>query len=241
MKLFRNPVLFVCALLTATLFTMSACRKSAEEVIALITESEAAEIIETAVAQRSAGLTMPTIDMAALVDQYLENCGTPGDTTILKSKNGGATTYNYTFNMNWLVNCNALGIPLDANTTVTGNGSFNSLHWNGSDATSGSLVFTGLNPSEPNYIANGSYSLQGDITGSLRRNTPTFNCKTDITVKDLTIRKSDYTITGGTGTAVVTANNGQGETTSLTSSLTFNGDGTVTVVINGQTHTFQLQ
>jgi len=208
---------------------------------ALITESEAAEIIETAVTQRSAGFTMPTIDMATVVGQYLENCGIPGDTTILKSKNGAVATYNYTFNLGWLVNCNPLGIPLNASATISGNGSFNATHWNGSYATSGSLVFTGLNPSEPNYIANGSYNLQGDITGSLRRTTPTFNCKTDITVKDLTIRKTDYTITGGTGTAVVTANNGQGETTSLTGSLTFNGDGTVTVVINGQTHTFQLQ
>lgn len=241
MKYFRNPVLFACALLTATLFTLSSCNKSTEEIAALITESEAAEIIETAVAQRSAGVTMPTIDMAALVDQYLENCGTPGDTTILKSKNGAATTFNYTFNMNWLVNCNALGIPLNASAAVTGNGSFNSLHWYGSNATNGSLVFTGLNPSAPNYIADGSYGLQGDITGSLRRNTPTFNCKTDVTVKDLTMRKSDYSIIGGTGTAVITATNGQGETTSLTGSLTFNGDGTVTVVINGQSHTFQLQ
>lgn len=241
MKISRNPVLFACTLFASVLITLSACRKDAEEIVALLTESEAAEIIETAISERTGGITAPTIDMAQLLELYLENCGTPGDTTLVKSKNGGVSTFNYTWNMGWLVNCNALGVPLDANTTISGNGYYTSLHWNGNAATNGSLAFTNLNPAESNYIANGSYTLQGDITGSLRKTTPTFNCKTEITLKDLNIRKSDYMVTGGSGTAVVTGNDGKGNTQTLNGTLTFNGDGTVTVVVNGHTHSFQLQ
>ena len=241
MKINRiNQILPALVFVASALAFLSSCRKSAEDIAVLISESEAAEIVETAITERTAGLTVPTVDMAQIVDNYLENCGIPGDTTLQKSNTNPFATYDYTFGLEWLINCNDLGIPQNASVDVTGSGTFASSNWSGSDQANGTLTFTGLSLQAPEYIVNGSYTLTGDLTGDLRRIDPTFNCTTAITLTDLTISKTSYKITGGTGTVVITGTNGQGNTRTLNGTLTFNGDGTVTVVVNGHTHTFPV-
>lgn len=235
----KNQMLLALAAFVAILFV--SCRKNAEEIMALLSESEAAEIVETAVAERSAGAAMPAVDMTKLVESWLENCGIPGDTTLQRAKTTGPVTYNYTFDLDWLVQCNNLNIPTSAAVNVAGNGSFSTQRWSGSDATTGELSLTGLNPQAPDYIVNGAYTLEGNITGSLRNGNPTLNCTTTLNLINLTIRKTDHHITGGSGTATVVATNGKGQSETLNATLVFNGDGTVTVSVNGHTHTFPIQ
>lgn len=235
-----NVRLLAFAFAAVCLSFLAACRKSPEEIAALISESEAAEIAEASVAERTAGATMPAVDMAAILETTLQTCGVPGDTSFQRSQNSAAAGYQYTFNLGWLVQCNDLNIPQSASVDVSGAGSFTTPHWSGSDQTAGSLTFTGLAPSAPDYVANGSYTLTGDLTGSLRRVDPTFACVTEISLTNLTLRKSDYHITGGTGTLEITASNGQGNSQTLSGTLVFNGDGTATVTVNGHSHTFQL-
>jgi hypothetical protein len=235
-----NLIPFFAATLFVALTALTACRKDPEEIIALLTNSEAAEIIETAVASKTAGFAMPVIDASQIIDAYLNNCNVPGDTTLNKSKAAGAATYNYTFNMDWLVTCSNLNLPQSAQVDITANGAFSSLHWAGSDVTAGNLTYTGLDLQAPEYIINGSYDLEGDITGALRKATPSFNCLTTLQLVNLTISKTTYNITGGTGTATVVGNAANGETKTLTGELLFNSDGTLTVTVNGYTHTFPL-
>lgn len=235
----KNQMLLTLAVFAATLFV--SCRKNAEEIVALLSDSEAAEIVETAVAERSAGAAMPAVDMTKLVESWLENCGVPGDTTLQRAKTTGPVTYNYTFDMDWLVQCNNLNVPTAATVDIAGNGSFSTQRWAGSDATTGELSITGLNPQAPDYIVNGAYTLEGDVTGSLRNANPTLNCTTTLNLSDLAIRKSDRLIAGGTGTATVVVTNGKGRSETLNGALVFNGDGTVTVTVNGHTHTFPIQ
>lgn len=236
----KNLLLLTPVLLALTLAGFTACHKSAEDVAALISESEAAEIVETAVSARSAGLTMPTVDMAQILDAYLDNCGVPGDTTLQKSNANGFATYNYTFGLEWLIHCNGLGLPLDASVDVTGNGAFSTARWAGSDQGTGTLTFTGLGVQETAYVVNGAYTLTGDLTGDLRRVDPTIDCTTTVQLTDVRISKSTYQITGGGGTVQVVATNGQGNTRTLDGAIVFNGDGTVTVTVNGHEKTFEL-
>jgi len=221
----------------AVLFIFASCRKSGEEIIALLSETEAAEILETSVSAKMAGFTMPTVDMAQILENYLNSCNVPGDTSLQKSKTVAGASYNYTFNMDWLVTCSNLGVPQSAAVDIAGNGTFGSPHWSGSDVTVGELVFTGLSPQEPAYIVNGTYELEGDLTGNLRRVDPTLNCVTELNISNLTISKSSYQVTGGSGSAkVIGSSNGRQQT--LNGLLTFNTDGTVTVTVNGHTHNF---
>lgn len=236
----KNLLLLNLALLTAALTFFVSCKKSGEEVAALLSESEAAEIAETAISDRSAGVAMPTIDATQIIESQLDNCNVPGDTSFQKSNSNAYATYNYTFGLEWLLTCNNLGIPQSASVEVNGNGSFSTARWEGSDATTGNLTLTGLSLQEPAYLVNGTYTLTGDLTGDLRRVDPTFDCTTAITLTNLSISKTTYAITGGTGTVAVTATNGQGNTHTLNGTLLFNGNGTATVTVNGHTHTFTL-
>lgn len=236
----KNQTLAALLFFVSALACFSSCRKTAEDIIEIISESEAAEIAETAIAERTAGMSMPTVDMAQILETYLENCGVPGDTTLQKSNSGANASYNYTFGLEWLVNCNDLGVPQNAEVGLSGDGTFSTNRWSGDEQASGTLTFTGLNPQATDYIVNGSYTLEGDVTGDLRRVDPTFSCTTTITLVNVTISKSTYKITGGSGAVQITGTNGQGNTRTLTGTLTFNGDGTVTVVVNGHSHTFPV-
>lgn len=236
----KNLLPLFATLLFSALTALTACRKDPEEIIALISNSEAAEIVETAMASKTAGFTMPVIDASQIIETYLNSYNTPGDTTVQKSKDGGAATYNYTFNMDWLVTCSNLNIPQSASVNIAANGAFTSLHWSGNDVTAGNLTYTGLDLQSPEYIVNGSYELEGDITGALRKVSPTFNCLTELHLTDLKINKSTLKITGGTGTVSVVGNAANGDTKTLNGSLVFNADGTVTVTVNGYSRTFPL-
>ncbi|MDX1912194.1 MAG: hypothetical protein SFV22_11935 [Saprospiraceae bacterium] len=237
----KNLMPLFAVLFIAALTVLTSCRKDPEEVIELLTESEAAEIIEDAVANRTAGFTLPTVDAAQIVETYLNSCNTPGDTSLQKSKSTGAATYNYSFAMDWLVICSDLNVPQTANVGIEGAGTFGSPHWTGTDVTAGDLTFTGLSPQDASYVVNGTYDLTGNLTGSLRRVTPSFDCTVALVLNNLTLDKNTYKITGGTGTAVVTASTANGQSKTLNGALEFNGNGSVTVEINGHVHTFQWQ
>lgn len=235
----KNLLPFFAILFFAALASLTSCRKDPEEVIELISNSEAAEIIEDAVASRTAGLSAPTIDAAALVDAYLNSCGTPGDTSYTKAKTGGVATYDYAFEMDWLITCSDLGVPQTANINIAGAGDFSSPHWLGTENTAGELVFTGLSPMEASYVVNGAYDLTGNLTGSLRKVSPSFDCVVTLHLTNLLIDKNTYKITGGSGTAVITASSANGQTKTLNGDLVFNGNGSATVTVNGHEHTFQ--
>ncbi|MFZ4477872.1 MAG: hypothetical protein ACOYPR_21930 [Saprospiraceae bacterium] len=237
----KNLLPFFAILFFAALASLTACRKDPEAVLELITNSEAAEIIEDAVANKTAGLTAPTIDAAAIVDAYLNSCGVPGDTSFTKVKTSGVATYNYAFNMDWLVTCSNLGVPQSANIGIEGNGNFGSAHWTGTDNTLGDLTFTGLSPQEASYVVNGAYDLTGNLTGSLRKVSPSFDCVIALELTNVLLDKNTHQITGGSGIATVTASTANGQTKTLTGTLVFNGNGSATVEVNGHSHTFQWQ
>lgn len=231
-------MLLPIALLTTTL--LLACRKDAEEVVEMLSNSEAAEIVENAVTARSAGATMPAEEMAKMLEGDLGDCGIPGDTSFQRSSTAGPVTYNYLFDLNWLINCNNLGVPQDAQVGIAGNGTFNTQRWSGNNTAAGTLTFAGLNPQATAYTVNGSYTLDGGLSGNLRKIDPTLDVEITVNLTDLTIRKSDRFITGGTGTVVITATNGRGRSETVNGTLVFNGDGTATVTVNGFSYTFPL-
>jgi hypothetical protein len=233
----KNHLLILLTFTITTVALFTSCKKDPEEIAALLSETEASEIAETAISDRTAGATMPTVDVAKLVESSLGNCGVPGDTSFQKSKSG-TVSYNYKYDLGWVVNCNNLNIPQNATVTIKGNGNFGTARWDGATQGDGNLTFTGLGLSDPNYIANGSYTISGDVTGDFRKVDPTLTCKTEVTLTGLTISKSTYKITGGTGTLKITATDGKGRTETVNGTLVFNADGTVTVTINGHSHTF---
>ncbi len=184
-------------------------------------------------------MTMPTIDMATILETVENNCGVAGDTAYVLTRNIGAATYNRNFSMTWLVNCSPLNIPLDATFKVNGGGTFTGVNWTGETTCAGDLAFTGLGSQATDYIASGSYQYAGTLTGSLRRSDPSVTCDATLSLTNLNINKTSQQITGGTGTATVKATAASGETITVIASIVFNGNGSVTVNVNGRERTFQ--
>ena len=238
MKNMRNQIFALVVLITGTL-SFTACNKKAEEIQALVSNSEATEILETMITERTAGLTMPTVDMAAILETVENNCGVAGDTTYSLTKTLGAATYNRNFSLNWLINCNQLNIPEDATFKVTGAGTFAGVNWTGETACTGDMAFTGLSGQATEYSASGSYLYTGTLTGDLRRTDPSVTCEADLSLTNLRISKTTNQITAGTGTATLKATATSGETITVTASIVFNGNGSVTVNVNGRERTFE--
>ncbi|MBN8679006.1 MAG: hypothetical protein J0M29_12330 [Chitinophagales bacterium] len=234
-----KKILWIFPAILALAAISTSCRKDPQEVIELLTESEAAEIIEDAVANRTSGLTAPTIDASEIVEAYLNACGEPGDTTFSTSKTAGVATYSYVFGMDWLLTCSNLGVPQSAEVGIEGNGNYSSPHWTGIQTTVGNLVFTGLSPQETAYVVNGSYDLDGNLTGSLRKVNPSINCVISMEVTNLLLDKTTQKISGGSGTFTLTASTANGQSKTMEGTLVFNGNNTVTVTVNGHEHTFE--
>ncbi|MFN0015441.1 MAG: hypothetical protein ACKVU2_12915 [Saprospiraceae bacterium] len=237
MNNFRFRSLILLAAATGALALVS-CKKDSEEIQALISDAEAAEIVETAVSGRSAGTTMTTDDMAEMLASLA--CGVPGDTTLQHSGTPGPVSCSGTFEIGWLITCSTLGVPQSAQFDLDGTTSFTAARWSGSGTGSGSLTATGLSPSATAYIFGGSYNSGRQLTGNLRKVDPTITTTTEMILTDLTIRKSDKMVTGGTATVIITATAANGGTRTVNGTLIFNGNGTATVTVNGYSHTFQL-
>lgn len=239
MKNMRNPIIALCILLASSL-ALTSCRKDAEDIQAILSNSEAAEVMEIMITERTAGMTTPTIDMAAIVESVDITCGVTGDTAYTLTKSVGATTYSRNFNMSWLVTCNNVNIPQSVDFDVNGTGTFTGLNWTGSTTSTGEMAFTGLGVQATDYNASGSYQYTGTFTGDLRRTDPSVNCVANLALTNLVINKSTQQITGGTGTATLTATSASGQTATFNVTIVFNGNGSVTVEVNGHSHTFQV-
>lgn len=239
MKNMRNPIIALFVLIAGSL-SLTSCRKDAEDIQAILSNSEAAEVMEIMITERTAGMTTPTIDMAALIESVDITCGVTGDTAYTLTKSVGATTYSRNFNISWLVTCNNANIPQSVDFDVDGSGTFTGLNWTGSTTSTGEMAFTGLGVQATDYNASGSYQYTGTFTGDLRRTDPSVNCVADLTLTNLVINKSTQQITGGTGTAKLTATSASGQTATFNVTIVFNGNGSVTVEVNGHSRTFQV-
>ncbi|MEZ4918906.1 MAG: hypothetical protein R2792_07325 [Saprospiraceae bacterium] len=227
---------------TACIFmaSLSSCRKNADEVKEIITESEAAEIVEAAVSERTAGAALSTEEMARMAGSTLDQCNQPGDTSFAFSNDYAGASYAYQLGLDWLLSCSDLDVPQQLQFDMTGSGTFASVKWDGTQSSTGTLLLTGLDFQSAAYTLNGDYDYVGEITGDLRLVDPSLDCTIEINLVDLQLDKDTYDITTGSGSIVLTVSNGRGQTQTLNGQLVFNGDGTATVTINNLSYTFDL-
>lgn len=220
------------------LSSLMSCRKDPEEIAELISDSEAAEIVESAVSSRSAGMTTPSEDAAKTLDANLYNCGIPGDTSVANSGGNNIAGYQYSAQVSWLVNCSNLGLPQSADFQLQGNSAFNAANWNGTETFNGSLHFSGLSLQETAYSAEGQFNFTGNLTGKRRNVDPNLNSTLTVDLSTLTIDKSTKQISSGNGTLQLVVSSASGQSKTLTGTIVFNGNQSATVTING--HSFNI-
>ena len=241
----RLSMAVFCALLMASLF--SGCKK--ETTSNNLTADDAADAISYATASGTGGLSAQVSSTASYSsaqgvyktdngNSTTLTCGVPFDTAINYTYTG-VTTANYSSQWAYLLTCNG---QLSQSLSLTGsyNGNYDAARISSTNSGNRTWTLSGLdlNTSTP-YTFNGTFTRTGSHTSKVR-NRYTYTVNMTITLTNLTVSKTTYQITGGTGTVVMTGNVSNGNSYSFNGDIVFNGNGNATLTINGNIYSITL-
>ena len=226
---------------------LAACNKDNEDSPTLgseISEEEAAIVIEGAVTAKTQGLGAEMEDALFLADEYAEKsggagpCGEPFDSTLTRSIDNGNITASYTVNWGWLVNCNALQIPIAIDYQRSSTGDYETTRMASSDNASSNWAISNLIQGG-NYVLDGTYTRQGAQQSKVR-NQSSFSSSLLIEVDNLNIDKGTRRIQSGIAGFTLDITGPDGNTQTFEGDIVFNGDGSATIIINGNSYTVDL-
>lgn len=233
---------FFLILSSAPFFT--SCKNDEEEQI-VITEEDAYDVIEGTLQSDTYGLT-ETVAKASETAEDLEvytetpeiSCGTTYTNSYTASDSGINYSYSYSAEGNYLLNCTNLGLPssFEFNNTISGN--YDASRMSSNDQSESELTVTGLAPTSANAVFNGNYERKGTQQSKVR-NQRTFESVVSYNLTNLEVSKSLHKINGGVANLTVSLST-SGVTKSYNANLTFNGDYTATLVMNGHTYTINF-
>lgn len=226
------PALFVAATLVFT-----ACQK---ESLTVMSDDDVSQSMSDDFSESSGG-TSTDITASARTAAILNNsifCGLTGDSTYVYT--GPAGLYNLTTTWTWVVTCTS-GTPTSIDFTNSGSASYNGANLDFSNTFVGDAQVTDLS-NATEFTAVGTSVRTGTGTISSKRRTKDFSYVTTFTYTDVKIKRTDYTISSGTGTAHCVGAVVDGDAFDRSATIVFNGDGTYTITLdNGKTFTFNLR
>lgn len=251
MNTMKNPVnlqsgltyLFIAIFLAAA---SVACNKeeTGQPQSEAVSNEEIVALVEGALVADTEGLAAEMQDAAYVADEALEKdntlpCGETFDTTVVRNYSSAHFTAAYTSNWNWTLNCNDLNIPLSLDFNRQSQGEYETPRMESSDNAEGSWTVSNLTLGA-NYILNGSYSRQGSQTSKVRQQN-SFTSSIEIAVAELNFSKADREIVSGSATFILTGS-GTGGNVNFThqGSIVFNGNGTATLTVNGNSYDIDL-
>ena len=225
-----------CAL--TVLFT--ACQQQ-EELDEVLTEEEAVATLESEFQVSDGGLTYEALDATEVADDNAatiqNNCGWTGDSTFSYANSQNGRSVSYAFAYAWEVSC--LGqIPQTFALTTERDGSASTPRHSGNVSANGDYMVDSL-VIGTHYLLNAQYDLEADRTFTGRNQTHQVAIDLSITLTDITVLKGSQQISSGQGTyTLIGTRNGNSRT--FTGTATFLGNGTVQIVVNGNTYTITL-
>jgi len=214
-----------------------------------LTNEEAAEVIASSLSEDADGLSVSVATMAAVTSEALAAddggrtlsvCDYTKDSTFTRTRNTALITSSYNFEYSYQVSCSNLGLPQAMAANLSYSGVYETARASSDNAGDGELALTGLALSENNYVANGTYSRQGSFTSKVR-NQNAIQSDLTLTLADLTVDKGTYAIKGGTLSVALTGSVASKGNFSYTASVQFNGAGSATITINGETYEVDLE
>lgn len=209
-----------------------------------VTEEEAVEIVEASLKESTGGVSKTSTTYAEALSTDItmnELCDTLYERSFPYNYNNNFVEADYAFNWSYEITCNGLDIPQTAMFNSNSTGAYNTQRLTSSDSTACNFMITGLQLSNSEYIFNGSFTRNGNQTFMTNRQAGNITSLMNLQITDLSVDKTDYQITGGTAVLTISGQTGQGNTFSYQGTLTFNADGTATLLINGNTYTIDLR
>ncbi len=238
----RNSNVFILSffLLVATFFTSCTENETMPEPQPTLSTEEFAELIEVSLAPSNGGwveiLESSTKTMESLnLQDYCNN--TYGDTLEYEYTGARIQANSETiFNLDLV--CNGFNIPQASGVSINSAVNFNTprIKSNNSSSFQGSL--TGLELVAPDINWNGTFSQAGihELNfDQIQKGTSTF----EFTMSDLIINKQTQVISSGSGIYEFTINVNEFSQT-VAGTITFNGDQTVTIVVNDREFIIEL-
>ncbi|MFN8396448.1 MAG: hypothetical protein U0176_17620 [Bacteroidia bacterium] len=225
------------SLLVAGTLMFTACNK---EAMTTMSDDDISESMSNDFSESSGG-TSTDISASARTAAVLNSsvfCGLTGDSTFVYVGTGGR--YNLTTTWTWVVTCTS-GTPTSIDFTNTGNAAFNGTALSFTNTFVGDASITDLS-NATEFTAAGTSVRTGTGSFEGKRRTKDFTYVTTFTYTDVKIKRSDYTISSGTGTAHCVGAVVDGEAFDRTATISFQGDGTYIVTLdNGNVYTFNLK
>lgn len=206
-----------------------------------ITEEDAYDVIEGSLVESSYGLSQ-TVEEASTTAEDLAVYTTDADIecgqlyTNTYSANGA--NFNYSEERSYKLICNNAEEPSSFEFDNTASGTYDVLRMSSDDNFTTELTVTGLEPSSDNAIVNGSYVRNGTQQSKVRYNR-SFTSTVNYSLNNLQLNKSQHKIEGGTAVLNITLT-ADGVTKTYNANLTFNGDNTATLDINGNIYSINL-
>jgi len=198
-----------------------------------LSDEEAAEVLEASFSKTTGGLTeelestseeLESLDLQVYCDSLFGN-------NLEYEYNGANAQASATIGWTLDLACNDFDIPQSAIMAYGTEVSFNISRISSVGASTFSGSLTGLELASPALTWNGTYTRSAASEFRFRQQY-NGNSDLDMTLTDVVFDKKDLIIASGTGafTLVVTIN---GNDQTFEGTLTFNGDQTATLVING--------
>ncbi|AWM14381.1 hypothetical protein DI487_11290 [Flavobacterium sediminis] len=209
-------------------------------------EQDVVEIIENSLKEDTGGLSKTievTVSLAGEQGVYTEtpdiNCGETYNHNYSFQNEVNSYSANYQFVSTYQMNCAGNSAPENFSYQFTNTGNYDTPRMTSDDSSNADWNLTGLNTLVDNISLNGSYERNGSQVSKVRyRNS--FTSTLTYSISDLQVNKTSYEIQAGTASVHFVGTVSNGNQYTYNGSVTFNGDGTATLVINGNTYIINL-
>ena len=233
---FLSAALIVAGIMLNTTSCKKNSAKTNNTAAVTVTEADAAQFTTDAVSPSSGGMANQLSGATSLYATTALSCGVHKDSVIsITSQSGAIPSYQYTFNWDFMLNCNGQ-VPTNITFNYTGKGGYNGLHMSASDTSNAQFVLTGASSS---YLLTANYTRTGTVTSKIAKQY-TFRSILNIQSSNISIDKTTHEISAGTATAIFVATSTSGKKSTFTGTITFLGNKKATLVINsGATYPIQ--
>lgn len=162
------------------------------------------------------------------------NCGQVYSKDTIVSASQANFSYNYNLQYSYQITCTDAGYPQTFMYNHLMDGTYETRRMSSNDNAESALVITGLEPATVNATVNGTYERNGTQQSKVR-NLRSFSSVINYNLSNLSVDKMRQKILSGTATLTIILT-ADGITKDYNANLTFLGNNSVTLVINGNSY-----
>ncbi len=213
---------------------------------AAIEETDVVDVIETSLAKETYGMSK-SMETAVVYSEeqnvFTENpdleCGHLYNDAYNESYNSDNFSYDFSINRAYQLNCDENGNASSLAYNMNYTGVYDAPRMASDDDGVLGYVLSGLSPDEYAVLFEGNYTRNGSQESKVRHMNA-FTSTLIFDISNVAVSKTTYQIMSGTSLVSFTGISSNGNEYHFNGTLTFNGDETATLVLNGNTYIINL-